>query len=277
MSGFALYYGAGKSVLVSESQLSGPATAMNVNKVECFPSVPAVVSHLGYAAISWFMQYYFRGRHIRTADQLHDVMLEGLAECGERLIREVGDPMAGAMRSDVGDAGPGWRDDWVMAAPDRVVRFMHHSKVRESDGSGEYVAEAAPQGILLTMPAHNGAFATRASRPPDDANAFNMMQAMRAQNPESRMGGDVVRWTVTRDGLATRVIGTLPPMDERGGDGDFERDGKVLEPGAPFQVFTQFTATSEPSAPAPAAGAKVGRNAPCPCGSGRKAKRCCHG
>ncbi len=48
---------------------------------------------------------------------------------------------------------------------------------------------------------------------------------------------------------------------------------------APYRAWPLFEANEPPAAARPAvrAGAKVGRNDPCPCGSGRKYKKCCMG
>jgi SEC-C motif len=45
--------------------------------------------------------------------------------------------------------------------------------------------------------------------------------------------------------------------------------------GAP-SLYDRGTYLETPRTEAPAAVARVGRNDPCPCGSGRKAKRCCY-
>ncbi|MBN1445528.1 MAG: preprotein translocase subunit SecA [Candidatus Omnitrophica bacterium] len=56
----------------------------------------------------------------------------------------------------------------------------------------------------------------------------------------------------------------------------FDTAGKKQEPAEQPFIPSAGTATAEPLKPAPyTAGAKVGRNEPCPCGSGKKYKKCC--
>ncbi len=53
-------------------------------------------------------------------------------------------------------------------------------------------------------------------------------------------------------------------------------DGQPKEPGQPPQKGAAATRRSEPEIPFKRDGRKVGRNEPCPCGSGKKFKQC-HG
>ncbi|HEX8537831.1 MAG TPA: SEC-C metal-binding domain-containing protein, partial [Cystobacter sp.] len=52
-------------------------------------------------------------------------------------------------------------------------------------------------------------------------------------------------------------------------EGRADAEGKLAEPAAPRPAATRQAA-------APSGGPKVGRNDPCPCGSGKKYKKC-HG
>ena len=84
-----------------------------------------------------------------------------------------------------------------------------------------------------------------------DQKIVHFMRRLKAETT-SNIGGQIQRARITTTGIETAVIGDLDAPDAQ-----------------PPQPPAQPTA--------PAAGAKVGRNAPCPCGSGRKAKRCCQG
>jgi hypothetical protein len=80
-----------------------------------------------------------------------------------------------------------------------------------------------------------------------DAHMVEIMRQQRATREKASgfsIGGYVTRATITSDGIALARIGDLE------------------EPAAASQTTTKPTR-------------KVGRNEPCPCGSGRKAKRCC--
>ena len=107
--------------------------------------------------------------------------------------------------------------------------------------------------------------------------------------PESRAGfdADAVRaWSLGADWMGLRILAT-----EQGQAGDslgrvdfiatYRQDGRVVEhrERSRFRrgdlgqwLFVEGAAGG--GAPAPVT-AKVGRNEPCPCGSGRKFKKCC--
>ena len=54
-----------------------------------------------------------------------------------------------------------------------------------------------------------------------------------------------------------------------------ERSRFVREEGTWYYLDGEFTKEEQPADPTPPATSKVGRNDPCPCGSGKKFKKCC--
>ena len=84
-----------------------------------------------------------------------------------------------------------------------------------------------------------------------DRHIITLMHEQRAKTDKG-IGGKIQRIRITHRGLETSVIGDLD---------------------APAQTPEPLPQRSS----APTTAAKPSRNAPCPCGSGHKAKRCCHG
>jgi len=237
MSGIVVYRGRDRVLVFADSQASAPGLALNVNKTYTFPSVPGVACHSGYHIMAKYLWEALLVSHVRTPDQFEAAMQSCLDDAGERLIHETGDPIAGTLPAN---SFPGeWADHWIMATPDRVGVFKHHSRHEPARGTGEYTVEHMPQGLILTTPAYNGAYVHQTGCEPSDQDAMTLLAGMRKQNPDLRMGGDVVRWSITADKLVSRVIGTLPPTDEDGADGDFERHGDVIESGPPVQTFAR--------------------------------------
>jgi preprotein translocase subunit SecA len=79
--------------------------------------------------------------------------------------------------------------------------------------------------------------------------------------------------------IQDRVVKILWKMQIGGSEGDQEEAQRVqraLPPQPPRQQLTFSGAPKEPAAPIKRAQMKVGRNDPCPCGSGKKYKKC-HG
>jgi len=95
----------------------------------------------------------------------------------------------------------------------------------------------------------------------DDDHLLHLMRRQRAESGKG-IGGRCIKAMVSRDGIDIRDIG------------DVEQ-----EPGQDGGAATAAKASRQPErrtvVPAQRTGAKVGRNDPCPCGSGRKAKKCC--
>jgi len=71
------------------------------------------------------------------------------------------------------------------------------------------------------------------------------------------------------DEEAARLQRQMAQRQQQMQEGRANADGKLAEPAAPRAATRQQAA-------APAGGPKVGRNDPCPCGSGKKYKQC-HG
>jgi preprotein translocase subunit SecA len=79
--------------------------------------------------------------------------------------------------------------------------------------------------------------------------------------------------------IQDRVVKILWKIELAGREGDREESARVqraLPPQPPKQQLTFSGAPKEAAAPVKRAAAKVGRNDPCPCGSGKKYKKC-HG
>jgi preprotein translocase subunit SecA len=79
--------------------------------------------------------------------------------------------------------------------------------------------------------------------------------------------------------IQDRVVKVLWKIELAGREGDREESQRVqraLPPQPPKQQLTFSGAPKEAAAPVKRAQAKVGRNDPCPCGSGKKYKKC-HG
>ena len=79
--------------------------------------------------------------------------------------------------------------------------------------------------------------------------------------------------------IQDRVVKVLWKIELAGREGDHEESQRVqraLPPQPPKQQLTFSGAPKEAAAPVKRAQAKVGRNDPCPCGSGKKYKKC-HG
>jgi preprotein translocase subunit SecA len=75
------------------------------------------------------------------------------------------------------------------------------------------------------------------------------------------------------------VVKILWKMELGGGqsdEADVQRVQRALPPQPPKQQLTFSGAPKEAPAPVKRTQAKVGRNDPCPCGSGKKYKKC-HG
>jgi len=130
---------------------------------------------------------------------------------------------------------------FVLVAPGRAWLYQ------SDDGFGEM---AFPRG-LYTDPTLDGDGARRERYGGDD-HAMRLMRRMRDEAARN-IGGQVTRLRLTSAGMDTAIIGDLDATDP-----------------PPTQP-----ATAHAHALSPGGAAKVGRNQLCPCGSGRKAKRCC--
>jgi hypothetical protein len=116
----------------------------------------------------------------------------------------------------------------------------------------------------------------RDARAADAATVWRLIEANRAQDAlafiTARMDGHDVEASVSKD---------LPPPLERSSDAPAPDATARTEPPAPrTQLLTSpvLAAHAEPGQPPqgpPVKPKKVGRNEPCPCGSGNKYKRCC--
>jgi preprotein translocase subunit SecA len=81
--------------------------------------------------------------------------------------------------------------------------------------------------------------------------------------------------------IQDRVVKVLWKVELAGGNRENEREEsqrvqRALPPKPPRQQLTFSGAPKEPVGPTKRTQAKVGRNDPCPCGSGKKYKKC-HG
>ena len=75
---------------------------------------------------------------------------------------------------------------------------------------------------------------------------------------------------IQRDVVRTLFHVTVDPAQAAALTGNMNRGRRNATAGSPMQAVNGQNRNAQP-----AGGAKVGRNAPCPCGSGRKYKRCC--
>ncbi|MBL8976589.1 MAG: SEC-C domain-containing protein [Myxococcales bacterium] len=189
---------------------------------------------------------------------------EGLAGAAHRteLERELG-PLRRALDEERRAHGEADRRGQVIAAQLIEFKQQHLDALRDHKVELERLRTESARGI-------------RDARAADAATVWRLIEANRAQDAlafiTARMDGHDVEASVSKD---------LPPPLERSSDAPAPDATARTEPPAPrTQPLTSavLAAHAEPGQPRqgpPVKPNKVGRNEPCPCGSGNKYKRCC--
>jgi len=148
--------------------------------------------------------------------------------------------------------------------PDVLIGFDRPGETWVIVASFDYEPMRLPKQRVWVDPSVHGSTSIEGGHIPDDEAAVDLMRKARAENPNIKVGGSCIRSAVSPEGIDIRIVGNV----------DFEPTGayrRIIDPNNAPRHEAAAAATARPQR----GRAKPGRNDPCPCGSGRKAKRCC--
>ncbi len=231
---------------------------------------------------------------VTASEDDDDLLCEALEATAGTLGPTILPPVLDAIEDEMEDAEGGWGYLWSMA---RLAADIQDAGVR--DRAGRLACEAlrrALVGRLQPIEAVPACWAVRALR---HEAARPLLESLAGRTPRSIADsvslGDLQEALAVLDGTAEPTFASelwdRPVREWLGGswesirrwwaewdedidvalDGGFPDDGDAFDRG-PDLGFEPEPAGAEPFGRAEA---KVGRNDPCPCGSGRKYKRCC--
>jgi len=215
-------------------------------KAAALPHVNAIFTGCGHP---WINRYVMSRVLCHHVDDFRDMGVR-LRNC----LREARDEFVKVAAEEGEELGPdGPAAMCMLAIPGQTIAF---------NPDQNFKAIPLPRAVWVDPWVEGEARFTGASIPDDEA-AADLMRKARADNPERHIGGPCVRYTVKPGGIEVVTVGAA----EGEPTGAYRR---ITDPeNAPRENGAAATARPQRGR------AKPGRNDPCPCGSGRKFKRCC--
>jgi hypothetical protein len=275
MSAFVAHRHAGGMSLYTDTLSTAPDAAIQTTKCAVIPTIPAVLVSLGYSVVSLHFQDQLAVHHVRSLVDLRRAVVKSLDAAKREVQARHGDITQIANR----DGGSDFNHFEFVVTADRVFFYALAEYLGgEGDGYAEQEIELCPERRnWLWQPSFADGEILACDHTDTTASAALRTLARLQNENQSPIGGDIVRHEITRDGVSMSTAGFLPPVDREGHRVNFYQGSEVLERVTePSPIPAAGTPPKPAQPPHASTGAKISRNAPCPCGSGRKAKRCCH-